>query len=141
MKLISLFILLLLIACTSKESITLTSTDIVGKWSPTYFTSTKNADGTWEPFHKINTLMALPVYEFTSDGKFLKDGKDGATVCFSGSKYKVSTDNKITFTERHPSEILADCLPCENWAIIEVDNESLILEECGRVQNKFVRIK
>ncbi len=132
---------MLFIACTSKQSITPTSTDIVGKWSPTYFTQNRLADGTWEPFHQINTLIALPVYEFTSDGRFLKDGKDGATVCFSGSKYKVSSDNKITFTERHPDEAKTNCIGCENWAVIEIKNETLILEECGRVRNKFVRTK
>jgi hypothetical protein len=140
MKPTTLIISLLLMACTSKNSITPT-TGIIGKWSPTYITQTKNSDGTWEPFHKINTFVALPVYEFTADGRFLRDGKDGATVCFSGSKYKVSADNKITFTERHPSEILVDCLPCENWAIIEIKNDTLILEECARVRNKFVRQK
>jgi hypothetical protein len=140
MKLITLIISLLLIACTSKDSISPT-TVIVGKWSPTYITQTKNADGTWEPFHKINTFVALPVYEFTADGRFLKDGKDGATVCRSGSKYKLSADNKITFTEMHPDEALANCLPCENWTVIEIKNDTLILEECARVRNKFARQK
>jgi hypothetical protein len=140
MKLTTLIISLLLMACTSKDSITPTSTDIVGKWSPTYFTQSKNANGTWEPFHKINTFVALPVYEFTSDGRFLRDGKPGALICTSGSKYKVSGD-KITFTERDPGEVSVDCIPCENWAIVEVNSESLILEECARVRNKFVRTK
>jgi hypothetical protein len=140
MKLTTLIISLLLIACTSKQDITPTA-GIIGKWSPTYITQTKNANGTWTPFYTINTLVALPAYEFMSDGRFLKDGKDGATVCISGSKYKLSADNKITFTERHPSEVTADCLPCENWAVIEIKNDTLILEECARVRNKFVRIK
>ena len=143
MKKISLITLtvIVFIACTSKESITPASTDIVGKWSPTYFTQNRLADGSWEPFYKINTLVALPVYEFTSDGRFLKDGKDGASVCLSGGKYTVSTDNKITFTQRSPAEANTNCLPCDNWAIIEIKNDALILEECGRVRNKFVRMK
>jgi hypothetical protein len=138
MKSTTLFLSLLLLACTSKESITPTSTDIVGKWSPTYFTSTKNADGTWEPFQKINTFVALPVYEFTSDGRFLKDGKSGASCCSAGDKYLVE-NNKITFSQQLACATV--CLPCDNWAVIEIKSDTLILEECARVRNKFVRIK
>jgi hypothetical protein len=138
MKLTTLIISLLLISCTSKDSITPT-TGIVGKWSPTYITQTKNSDGTWEPFHKINTFVALPVYEFTSDGRFLRDGKDGADCCTSGSKYTI-VDNKITFTERQICPTVK-CISCDNWAIIEIKNDTLILEECARVRNKFVRIR
>ncbi len=138
MKLLTLFILLLVIACNSKDSI-MPTTDIVGKWSPTYITQTKNVDGTWEPFHTINTLMALPVYEFTSDGRFLRDGKDGADCCTSGSKYSI-TNNIITFTERQTCPTVR-CMSCENWTVIEIKNDTLILEECARVRNKFVRIK
>jgi hypothetical protein len=138
MKLITLIISLLLMACTSKDSITPT-TGIVGKWSPTYTTQTKNADGNWEPFYIINTLVALPVYEFTSDGRFLRDGKDGADCCTSGNKYTIA-NNIITFTERQICPTVK-CILCENWAVIEIKNDTLILEECARVRNKFVRIK
>lgn len=125
-------------ACASKDSITPT-TDIVGKWSPTYITQTKNTAGNWEPFYTINTFAPLPVYEFTADRRFLKDGKDGADCCTSGSKYTI-VDNKITFTERQICPTVK-CILCENWAIIQIKNDTLILEECGRVRNKFVRIK
>jgi hypothetical protein len=123
-------------ACTSKD---IDPTSIVGKWSPTYITQTKNADGTWESFHKINTFVALPVYEFTSDGRFLRDGKDGADCCTSGSKYSI-TNNIITFTERQICPTIK-CISCDNWAIVEIKNDTLILEECARVRNKYVRIK
>jgi hypothetical protein len=138
MKLTTLFLSILLIACTSKDSI-IPTTDIVGKWSPTYITQTKNAAGNWEPFYTINTSVALPVYEFTSDGRFLRDGKDGADCCTSGSKYTIVND-KITFTERQICPTVK-CILCENWAIIEIKNDTLILEECARVRNKFVRVK
>jgi hypothetical protein len=123
-------------ACTSKD---IDPTSIVGKWSPTYITQTKNADGTWESFHKINTFVALPVYEFTSDDRFLRDGKDGADCCTSGSKYSI-TNNIITFTERQICPTIK-CISCDNWAIVEIKNDTLILEECARVRNKYVRIK
>jgi hypothetical protein len=136
MKLTTLIISFLLMACTSKD---IDPTSIVGKWSPTYITQTKNADGTWESFHKINTFVALPVYEFTSDGRFLRDGKDGADCCTSGSKYSI-TNNIITFTERQICPTIK-CISCDNWAIVEIKNDTLILEECARVRNKYVRIK
>ena len=140
MKTITLITLVitLFIACTSKESITPISTDIIGKWSPTYITQSKNADGTYEPFHKINTFVALPVYEFTSDGKFLKDGRSGASCCSSGDKYVIE-NNKITFSQQMSCATI--CPPCDNWAVIEIKNDTLVLEECARVRNKFVKIK
>ena len=131
-------VIMLFIACTSKESITPISTDITGKWSPTYITQSKNADGTYEPFHKINTFVALPVYEFTSDGKFLKDGRSGASCCSAGDKYVID-NSKITFSQTLACATI--CFPCDNWAVIEIKNDTLILEECARVRNKFVRMK
>ena len=137
MKNIALTILTVLSVIACKTDIA--PNVIVGKWLPTYITQTKNTDGTWEPFHKINTLVALPVYEFTSDGRFLRDGKDGADYCTSGNKYTI-VDNKITFTERQTCPTVK-CISCENWTIIEIKNDTLILEECERVRNKFVRLK
>ena len=128
-----------LFACKSTESID-PQTGIIGKWTPSYITQIRNPDGSWGEWHQINTLIALPVYEFTSDGRFLRDGKPGAALCTSGSRYKVTGD-KITFTERHTDEQLASCVSCENWAIIEIKNNILILEECARIRNKFVRTK
>jgi hypothetical protein len=32
-------------------------------------------------------------------------------------------------------------LPCENWAIVEIGSDNLILEECGRVRSKYVKAK
>lgn len=130
--------IILCLACTSKESIEPSTTSIIGKWSPTYITQNKNSDGTWESFHKINTFVALPVYEFTSDGRFLKDGKSGASCCSAGDKYLVE-NNKITFSQTLACASI--CLPCDNWAVTEIKGDTLILEECARVRNKFVRIK
>jgi hypothetical protein len=131
---------MLFIACTSKEAdFTPISNAIVGKWSPTYITQSRKADGTWEPFVVINTFVALPIYEFTSDGRFLRDGKDGADCCTSGSKFSV-VDKVITFTERQSCPTVK-CPPCNNWQVIEIKNDTLLLEECERVRSKFVKIK
>ena len=94
MKIITLMISLLLIACTSKEDIT--PTTIIGKWAPTYMLQTKNADGSWGDWATINTLVALPVIEFTGDGRYLTDGKPGANCCYAGNKYSIS-GNTINF--------------------------------------------
>jgi hypothetical protein len=142
MKTITSIILtvMLFIACTTKETdLTPISNPIVGKWSPTYITQSRKADGTWEPFVRINTFVALPTYEFTADGRFLRDGMDGADCCTSGSKYTILND-VITFTERQTCPNVK-CIACDNWAVIEIKNDTLILEECGRIRNKFVRIK
>ena len=140
MKKISLIILtvIVFIACTTKKSITPVSTDIVGKWQPTYFTQSRLANGTYEPWQKIATLVALPVYEFTNDGRFLKDGRSGASCCSSGDKYVIE-NNKITFSQQMSCAVI--CLPCDDWAVIEIKSDTLILEECARVRNKFVRVK
>ena len=133
-----ILVITLFIACTSKESITPISTNIIGKWSPTYFTQSKKADGTWEAFYQITTLVALPVYEFTSDGKFLKDGRSGASCCYSGSNYSIS-DSNILFTGLLVCPGVK-CPSCAGWKIQEIKGDTLILEECS-ARNKYVRIK
>jgi hypothetical protein len=135
MKLTTLIISLLLIACTSKEDIV--PNTIVGKWAPTYITQTKNADGSFDAWHTINTFVALPVYEFTSDGRFLRDGQPGGVCCASGNKYSV-LGNKIIFDER-PICPTVKCALCD-WIIIEIKSDTLILEECN-TRNKFTKIK
>jgi hypothetical protein len=143
MKAIAIFFSILLVACTSKEdSLTIfdvVNINIVGKWAPTYFTQTKNADGTFGEWHRINTFVALPVYEFTSDGQFLTDGKPAANCCFAGNKYSVAV-NKISFTEimNCPNAL---CVACPaSWTINEIKGDTLILEEC-MARNKFVKTK
>ena len=138
MKIIALTVISILSIIACKTDIDPTS--IVGKWSPTYITQSRLANGTYEAFHKINTLVALQTYEFTSGGRFFRDGKPGASICRSGNRYEVA-NNKITFSEKHPDEALVNCIPCDNWAVIDIKNDTLILEECKTVRNKFVRIK
>lgn len=136
MKLTTLFVALFLIACTSKEDIAPAS--VVGKWAPTYITQTRQADGTFDAWHRINTFAPLPVYEFTSDGRFLKDGKSGASCCLSGSGYNIS-GNSITFTETLNCPNV-DCKPCLNWKVDTIKGDTLILDECF-TRNKYTRLK
>ncbi len=135
MKPTTLIIAFLLIACASKEDIA--PNTIVGKWAPTYKVQSKQADGTFGPWGTINTLVALPVYEFTSDGQFLRDGKPGGKCCSSGDKYSVS-GNKITF-DTPPICLTARCT-IYDWIIVEIKGDSLILEEYN-LRSKYVKIK
>jgi hypothetical protein len=122
-------------ACTSKEDIA--PATIVGKWAPTYITQTKQADGTFDAWHTINTFVALPVYEFTSDGRFLRDGQPGGQCCLSGNKYNVA-GSKITFDDLP----ICPTIKCAlyGWTIIDVTSESLILEE-NNTRSKYIKTK
>jgi len=135
MKFITLIIAIFLIACTSKEDIAPQS--ILGKWAPTYITQSRQADGSFDAWHTINTFIALPVLEFTSDGRFLRDGQPGGACCSSGNKYNVSGD-KILFDERPVCPTIKCAL--FDWTIIEIKGDTLILEEFN-TRNKYVKTK
>jgi hypothetical protein len=136
MKLTTLIISLLLIACASKEDIA--PTTLVGKWAPTYMRQTKNADGTWGNWATINTLVALPVIEFTSDGRYLTDGKPGANCCYAGNKYSIS-GNTIDFTEQLSCPNV-DCVAYSAWIIYSLKDNVLILET-DTIRSKYIKIK
>jgi hypothetical protein len=137
MKIITFGIAILLLACHSKDNIEPQS--IVGKWRPTYITQNRQTDGSFNAWHTINTFMALPILEFTSDGRFLRDGQPGGECCSSGNKYSVSGD-KIIFDEV-PFCANALCLSCPtNWLINEIKGDTLILETCNG-RNKYVKGK
>ena len=136
MKLTTLIVSFLLIACTSKD---IAPTEIVGKWSSTYMIQTKNADGSWGNWTIIYTLIGLPVIEFTNDGRFLSDGKPGANCCYAGNKYSFS-GNKVTFSELLNCPTV-DCLSCgPYWDDVKITGDTLIYETCfGR--GKLVKTK
>ena len=126
----------LLIACTSKD---INPKEIVGKWAPNYMLQTKNADGSWGDWVTINTLIALPVIEFTSDGRYLTDGKPGANCCYAGNKYSIS-GNIIDFTERFDDCSNFDCIPYAGWIIYSLKDNKLILE-INNTRSKYTKTK
>ncbi len=136
MKLTTLIISLLLIACTSKEDIA--PTTIVGKWAPTYMLQNKNADDSWGDWVTINTLIALPIIEFTNDGRYLTNGKPGANCCYAGNKYSIS-GNIIDFTERLGCPNV-DCIPYAGWIIYSLKDDTLILE-INNTRSKYIKTK
>ena len=137
MKLQTLFISILLIACQSND---INPSDIIGKWGFTGLIQYQNSDGNWTAWRVNQTFLKEPplIYQFTNDGIFLKNGYAGADCCNSGNKYRVAND-EIIF-----SDFLAcptvKCGKPQNWIIIEIKNDTLILEKYS-VRSKYMKIK
>ena len=87
---------------------------------------------------RTSGYRVFDLYEFRWDGRFFKDSKPGVLICFSGNRYQV-LDNKIIFSERDPDEALVNCIDCSKWEIIEIKNDTLVLQECEWIRKKFVR--
>ena len=125
-----------MISCKSND---INPSDLIGKWEFTGITQNQNTDGNWTPWRVNQTLLKpIPsIYEFTSNGNFLRDGQPGGACCASGNKYSVS-ENKIIFEERP----ICPTVKCAlyDWTIIEIKNDTLILEEYN-TRNKYIRIK
>ena len=141
MKIISLitFTILIMISC---KSIHIDPNGIIGKWQFTGIAQHQNSDGNWTPWRVNPTLLKTnpSIFEFTNDGYFLRNGKNGADCCFFGNKYTVK-EHKISFSEtlncpNVDCSARADCL-----LIKEIKGDTLILEYCGNLRNKLVRIK
>ncbi len=130
---------MILVACKSKEEIDPNS--LVNKWVATGQIQSKNADGTWSDWYELEILTAVPVsiWEFTSDGRFLRDGKDGGTCCFAGNKYSVM-GNKITFTELPPPCPNVFCVACTDWSFNLSNKDTLTITQCT-IRNKYSRVK
>jgi hypothetical protein len=135
MKIATLFVSLLLIACTSKD---ITPSEIVGKWAPSYMIQTKNADSTWGDWTTINIFIASPVIEFTSDGRYLTNGQPGANCCYAGNKFSIS-GNTINFMEQLSCPNIS-CVTNSGWIIYSLKDDTLILE-ISNIRSKFTKSK
>ncbi|MEA5404030.1 hypothetical protein VB776_13960 [Arcicella sp. DC2W] len=137
LSLISFFVLL---SCKSKEEIA--PNGLVGKWVATGFTQSMSQDSTWSTWRVNPTFAAAKpsIWEFTNNGKFLRDGKPAAECCFAGNRYAVS-GNKITFTE-YPDCSNVYCYYCgiNYWEFSKPTNDTLIIQQCF-TRNQFVRVK
>ena len=135
------FFFLWIFSCKTKEDIEPNPTGLVGKWVDTGRMQSQNADGTWSYWYVLETFAAVPVsiWEFTSDGRFLRDGKAGAECCFAGNKYAVS-GNEITFSELAQPCMGIFCINCKNWSYELTDSNTLILNECY-VKKEYHRMK
>jgi hypothetical protein len=145
MKKIYLFALLFLvfISCKLKEieiTIDVDPSFVIGKWVSTNVVKYKNNDGSWKNWEERSGSSTLSIYEFKSEGSFIRDGKPGGNCCCcsGGDRYSISK-NVITFTSTLGKCPAMDCGGfCNNWRIEKIDADTLILNECF-VKNKYVR--
>jgi hypothetical protein len=132
------FTILAIISC---KSIEISPTDIIGKWQPQYLIPYNFNDNTWGKAILVDSLSNNYVLEFTDEGEFLINGKSGGSCCSAGDKYSIS-GNEINFSElslRGCQNVF--CANCSKWNIEKVNNETLILEECGKRKIQYVKTK
>ena len=137
---------MLISSCKSVDEVTpskensskVSASELVGKWAPTYIQKSKAEGSTWTT---INTLVALPVIEFTADGKYLSDGKPGADCCgIVGNKYSLN-DNKITFSDFSTCpDAICLAVVCDGWKVQKLESDTLVIESCFNY-SKFVKTK
>ena len=127
---------LLISSCKSDEIKSLN--ELVGKWSHTYFVQTKEQNGKWSEWHQINTLVALPILEFTANGKILWDGKP-ANSCCQYLSYIIDNE-QIKLSDLTEASNLCDCILCDKWKIEKLTEDVLEIEQCfGKA--RYTRIK
>lgn len=133
------FLFLWVFSCKTKENIDPNPTGLVGKWVDSGRLQSQNTDGTWSYWYTLLTFAAVPVsvWEFTKDGKFLIDGKDGGACCFAGNKYVVSGQD-ITFGTFAPPCANVLCKSCTNWTFKLSHKDTLVLEQCS-IRKEFYR--
>lgn len=136
---LSLISFLIFLSCKTKEDIA--PDGLVGKWVATGLTQSMNQDSTWSAWRVNPTFAAVTpsIWEFTNNGKFLRDGKPAAECCFAGNRYAVS-GNKITFTEIEGDCANFRCITCYDWDFTKESDDTLVLRQCT-TRNQFVRVK
>ncbi|MES2794759.1 MAG: hypothetical protein V4683_02280 [Bacteroidota bacterium] len=137
MKKIAISIGIILICMSCKNDL-VNPEKLVGKWSHTYYIKDKDQNGNWSDWHQINTLVALPTLEFTSNGKILWEGKP-ATNCCQYLSYTI--DNEvIKLSELTPASAACDCVLCDSWKLEKLTEETLEIDLCY-IQARYVRLK
>lgn len=142
-KCILLAITALAVACASIEvspttkATSYTATFLIGKWAPAY--SVQNSGET--KWTTIQTFAALPTYEFTSEGKFLINGKATEECCFRiGKSYSVK-DGEITFSDFNSCpNVACIALAYAPWKCAQGAGDTLILQETT-TRAKYIRMK
>lgn len=136
------FFFLWIFSCKTKEDIEpTTQTNLVGKWTATGRMQSQNEDNTWGNWYVLQTFAAVPVsiWEFTSDGRFLRDGNPGASCCFAGDRY-TTKGNELIFSEFENNCANLRCVPCNDWDFSFTDNDTLVLRQCTS-KYEFKRVK
>ena len=136
----SRLLILLFVALISCKSNDINPSDLIGKWGFTEITQYQNINRNWTPWRVNQTLLkSIPsIYEFTSDGNFLRDGQPGADCCDTGNKFRV-VNNEINFSDFLPCPTVR-CAKPQNWIIVQIKEDTLILEKYS-IRNKDIKIK
>ncbi|MFY7829560.1 MAG: hypothetical protein ACOVQ4_20675 [Flectobacillus sp.] len=113
---------------------------LVGKWIPTY----ELYDESTQKWNSIQTLVALPTYEFTADARVLQNDKPaGDQDCcgFIGNKYSFQ-NGKITFSEFKPCPNIS-CLAiyCDGWIVRKLEGDILEVAQCSGGIMRYKRVK
>ncbi len=132
------FTILAIISCKSVE---LNPNDIVGKWKPSLYIPYNSNNNTWGKAFPIDSLSRTQIIEFSSESKFLINGKSGGSCCNAGNKYTISV-NEISFSDLNFNCLATQyCYNCAKWTIEKLDDETLILEECNNRKIQYVKTK
>jgi hypothetical protein len=117
------------VACKTDQTTTAQS-KIIGRWAHTYQIKEKNSKGTFGKWITINTLVALPVLEFTKDGRILWDGKE-TTACCQFKTFDEKTNNILQLSNmvNSPACAAVDCAACDTWQYT-ISKDILVLEQC-----------
>lgn len=143
MKILFFFFLFqtLVYSCTKSNEVS-PNLSIVGKWEHTYQIQNLNVDGSWSEWMTINTLIALPTYEFTEKGRFLINGKIDESCCLPGSFFKLNGEIISFQYEKAPDCSTIKCANANEKTIFSIDKNVLVLiESNGRVKNRYKRIQ
>lgn len=134
MKKAILFILLcpVLLGC-SKSNI---KKHLTGEWDYAYEVREKTEDGSWGPWYTINTYVLIPGITFTANGELYRGGYVPEGCC-EFRKYSLKGD--VIKLEDMVSCPTVDCAFCDQWKVISLEADDLILEKCGQIQEKYTR--
>jgi hypothetical protein len=122
---VSLVVAGLFMGCTTAH---ISPEDIIGKWNNAYQIQSKDENGKWSQWTTINTLVALPTLEFTTDGKILWDGKQSDFCCVPRT-YTIKKGNVIAYSSGTSSCETVDCVEYKDWVVERLKNDTLEINQ------------
>ncbi len=137
---VAILMALVVVSCKQDSQSIGVQENLVGKWAPTYETY----DESTQKWNSIQTLVALPTYEFTADGKVLQNDKPaGDQDCcgFIGNKYSFK-NTKITFSEFKPCPNVS-CIAqyCDGWTVRKLEGDIMEVSQCPGGIMRYKRVK
>jgi hypothetical protein len=137
---VAILMALAVVSCKQDGQSIGTQESIVGKWAPTY----ELFDESTQKWSSIQTLVALPTYEFTSDARVLQNDKPaGDQDCcgFIGNKYAFK-NGKITFSDfKICPNVSCYALHCDGWTIRKLEGDIMEIAQCPGGIMRYKRVK